>query len=112
VSKSKQRGTAFETLVLQQFKEHYPSAIRSPLSGAADRGDIYIFEENRYAIECKNVARMDLSGWVGEAEVEAANAGKQVGVVVHKRKGKGQPAEQYVTMTLGSFLTLVAPKED
>ena len=109
MSKSKQKGTAFETLVLGLIKHHYPLAKRAALEGALDISDFYIPGEHRFILEAKNVARMNLAGWHGEAVVEARNAGVPAGFVVHKRVGKGQPEDQWVTGTLGDFLELVAP---
>ncbi|MDQ3224317.1 MAG: hypothetical protein M3Q75_12730 [Gemmatimonadota bacterium] len=50
---------------------------------------------------------MDLPGWLRQARVEAGNAGVPYGVVVHKRRGKAEPALQFVTLELGDFLRLV-----
>jgi hypothetical protein len=52
---------------------------------------------------------MSLGVWVAEAEVEAENLGVSYGVVVHKRRGKTDPGEQFVTMPLRTFLEFVAP---
>ena len=81
-----------------------------------DVGDIYLPTEGRFILELKNVSRQDLPGWVAEAQCEAINydksvvgksSGRCIGVVVHKRKGKGDPAQQWVTMELGDFMDLV-----
>jgi hypothetical protein len=68
----------------------------------------------RLVLEAKNVSRMNLGGWVQEAEVEAANYATHRGLdpddvhwaVVHKRKGKGV-AKSYVTLSLDEFLRLL-----
>ena len=54
----------------------------------------------------ENVARLDLSGWVDEARVEAGNADAIAGIVLHKRRGKGKFLDQYVTMTVRDLLAL------
>ena len=79
-------------------------------SGSKDRGDIsgVLIRGKRAVIECKDHTRTDLAGWLKEAEVERGNDDASFGVVVHKRKGVGDPSEQYVTMTLRTFASLVA----
>jgi len=81
---------------------------RAPLRGTGDRGDIagLVSPFGRVVVECKNVARMDLAGWVDEAGVERGNADAIAGVVIHKRRGKGGVMEQYVTMSVRDFLAL------
>lgn len=81
-----------------------------PKNGTNDRGDIGGVRTIRgcdVVIEVKNRARMELAGWVDEAEVERGNADAGGGVVVHKRKGKGAAGDQYVTMTLDTFAWLL-----
>ncbi len=109
MSASKAKGTAFETLVLGAVQQYRPQARRSPAAGNQDVGDIYIPGEERFVLECKNVKATDLSGWLAEAREEAdrANGTASGAVVVHKRRGKGDAFDQYVTLTLGDFLDLV-----
>src|SRR5881398_1255336 len=71
-------------------------------TGRNDKGDIrgVKISGQRVAVEVKHVAKLNLAGWVTEAEVERGNLDAIAGVVVHKRKGKGPASmgEQYVTM--------------
>lgn len=79
-------------------------------TGAKDCGDIAgvrTIRGARVVLEAKNVARMDLSGWLREAAVEAANDDAAIAAVIHKRRGVADPAEQYVTMTLDTFAALL-----
>ena len=84
---------------------------RRARNGSKDRGDVGGVRciAGRVVIECKDVHKMSLSGWVNEAETERGNDDAAVGVVVHKRTGKGakQMGEQYVTMTLADFAVLL-----
>ena len=112
MNRSKQKGTAMETLVTNYLRQEWDAHIhRRALTGSADQGDIGGFElgpnGKELAIEVKNCAKLALAEWVGEAQAEAINAGAVAGIVVHKRKGKGQPEDQYVTMTLGDFVTIL-----
>lgn len=81
-----------------------------PKNGTNDRGDIggvRTIRGSDVVIEVKNHNRMDLAGWVDEAEVERGNADAGGGVVCHKRKGRGAAGDQYVTMTLDTFAWLL-----
>lgn len=107
MSASKQKGTAYETSLLPLLSEYYPGAHRRVLSGNKDKGD-FVLPGAPYALEAKNVRAMSLGTWVDEAEVEAKNLGVPFGVVVHKRRGKTDPAKQFVTMSLEAFLKLTS----
>lgn len=111
-NRSKQKGTDFESLIRDYLKVAWSDIVeRMPLSGTDDRGDISNFRvgnsQHKIAIECKNVRILDLAGWLREAQEEAVNYGAVAGVVCHKRKGKGQADDQYLTMTLSDFLTIL-----
>jgi hypothetical protein len=110
VSRSKAKGTSFERLTADGFAGALDDdrIDRAPLRGDGDRGDIAGLRSpfGKVVVECKNVARMDLAGWVDEARVEAGNADAIAGVVLHKRRGKGQFLDQYVTMTVRDLLAL------
>lgn len=59
-------------------------------------------------IECKDYAgKSDLPKWYREAETERANKGAAFGVVVWKRRGTADPAEQHVSMTLGTLVAIL-----
>lgn len=112
-NRSKQKGTDFESLIRDYLKEAWSDIVeRMPLSGTDDRGDISNFRvggnsQHKIAIECKNVRSLSLAGWVKEAQDEAVNYGAVAGIVVHKRERKGQAGDQYLTMTLSDFLTIL-----
>lgn len=110
MSRSKQKGTSFESSLLPLLQAFYPGAERRALTGAKDKGD-YILPGASFALEAKNHKAMDLAGWLAEAQVEAANLGVAHGVVVHKRRGKAAAEEQYVTLRLEDFLELVRRRE-
>lgn len=83
---------------------------RRSKNGAQDRGDITgvkTIRGGRVVIECKNTTRLDLPGWLREAEVERGNDDAVIGVVAHKRHGSANPADQYVSMDLETFARLL-----
>ena len=107
MNRSKAKGTNFERLIADCLAQHLDDRIdRAPLRGSADRGDIANVRSpfGKVAIECKAVARLDLAGWVGEAETARGNLDGIAGFVIHKRRGKGDPLDQYVTGTVRDFL--------
>lgn len=110
MSKQRQKGTSFERLIADGLAGALDDdrIDRSPLHGSGDRGDIANLRSpfGKIAVECKNVAKMNLSGWVDEADVERGNADAIAGVVVHKRVRHGKFLDQYVSMTMRDFLAL------
>ncbi|UAJ79977.1 hypothetical protein IT072_02550 [Leifsonia sp. ZF2019] len=112
MNRNKARGTAFETLITRALQDAFPDddrIDRAPLRGAKDEGDIRGVRSpfGRVVIECKNHNRLELAAWVDEAEVERGNADAIAGAVVHKRRGKGQALDQYVTMTVRDLVALL-----
>lgn len=109
---AKAAGTRFESSIAAYLRNHLDDdrIERRAKTGAKDRGDISGVRTphgGRVVIECKNVSRSALAGWVAEAEIERGNDDALVGVVAHKRHGVGDPADQYVTMTLADFVALL-----
>lgn len=103
---SKDKGTAFETLVVGGFHDMgFPYAERRAQRGNHDGGDIAGIPG--VVLECKAVARLDLSGWLREVATEVVNAGADLGAVVVKRKGTRNPGEQYVVLDFATFCLLL-----
>lgn len=106
MSKSRAKGTAAETAVVRWLREHgFPFAERRALHGRDDRGDIAGIAG--VALEVKNCARMELAAWMDEAKAEGSNADAPIFAVVHKRRGKGDPGDWFVTMPLSVFAEVV-----
>lgn len=110
MTRSMAKGSAFERLIADYLAIEVDDRIdRRVKTGASDKGDIGGLRHHghRIAIECKNHAAMNLAGWVDEARSEATNDGAMLGVVVHKRRGKGRAGDQYVTLTLSDLVKLL-----
>lgn len=106
---AKAAGSRFERLIADCLARLIDDRIdRRVKTGNKDRGDIggWRFGGHRLVVECKDVARLDLSGWVDEAEVERGNDDALAGFVIHKRRGHGDPLDQYVTCTLRDLIAL------
>lgn len=61
----------------------------------------------RIVIEAKNTSRINLGSWMNEAHTAMGNDDAGLGIIVHKRHGKGQPGDQWVTMTLDDLIALI-----
>ena len=83
---------------------------RRPKMGAKDRGDIAAVRVHgqRVVIECKDTALLQIGPWLNEAEIERGNDDALLGLVVAKRHGKGNPADQLVVMTLADLVALMS----
>lgn len=109
---AKAAGRGFERLVANFLRAVLGDdrIDRRVKTGAKDLGDIAgvrTIRGGRVVIECKDVARPDLPGWLRQAEKERENDEAVIGVVVHKKRGTTDPAAQYVTMTLEAFAILL-----
>lgn len=107
---AKKAGAQFERDVADYLNVHVDDRIdRRVKTGANDKGDIagVRVHGERMVIECKNAARISLGTWANEAEVERVNDKALTTAIVHKRHGKGQPGDQWVTLTLRDLVALI-----
>lgn len=107
---ARKAGSAFETLVAGYLATHVDDRVeRRARTGSKDRGDISGLRHmgERIVVEVKNCHRLDLAGWLAEAEVERGNDDAVAALVIHKRHGKANPAEQLVTLRLVDFVALL-----
>jgi hypothetical protein len=106
VSAAKAKGTAWETAVVNTLRDYLSHRVeRRTLSGSKDRGDIAGLPD--VVIECKNAAKVDLAGWLDEANTERRNADAMVGAVWFKRRGKSSPRDGYVLLDGDTFMFLL-----
>jgi len=106
MSKSKQKGTAAETAVvnwlLSKGRKHVE---RRSLNGVNDRGDIAGVPG--VVLEIKNCAKIELSAWLKELEAEMINDKADTGVVIHKKKGTTDVGLWYATMPVSVWFKLI-----
>jgi hypothetical protein len=110
-SSAKAAGSSHEKTTADAFAWHLKDdrIERRVTNGAKDRGDIggvRTRDGQRLVVECKNTATLSLAAWVREAQQEAINDNALAGIVVHKRRGKADPLDQYVTMTMRELLLI------
>lgn len=112
MSAAQRKGSTFEKSIADYLAIQLQDdrIERRVTNGAKDRGDIGGVRLNghRIVIECKNHNRLNLAGWVDEAQTEAGNDDAILGAVIHKRRGNAKPGEQYVTITVDDLITLLA----
>lgn len=110
VNRSKAKGTAAETAVVRFLQAiGFIHTERRTLAGINDRGDIAGIPG--VVIEVKNCAKQELGAWVAEAERERDNDRATLGVVWHKRRGKADPADWFVTMSGAQFAALLREQQ-
>lgn len=106
MSRSKDKGTAWETAICRYLAEHgFPNVERRALTGSQDRGDIAGVPG--WVLEAKNCSTASLGVWMDEALVEQANDGADYSAVWHHRRGYASPAAGFVTMSGAAFVRLI-----
>lgn len=114
MSKEAKKGAAFESQIAGYMARrlHDGRIERRVKNGIHDRGDIagVRIRGRRTVIECKCCKRMELAGWLQEAEAERGNDDAEYGIVIHKRKGCGEKSlgRSYATMELDTLLAIIA----
>ena len=107
---AKKAGTTFERQVADYLAQHVDDRIdRRAKIGSKDRGDIAGVRiwGQRLVLECKNTTRLNLAGWMNQAEIERGNDDALAGLIIHKRHGNNQPGDQWVTTTLRELTALL-----
>ena len=104
-SSSRRKGSRAEVAVVHALRRAGWDAetSRNALEGRRTGDDIVW--NGPASIEVKDHARMDLAGWLGQAQ---DNAGNRPAVVWHKKRGTADAEGWYVTMSGEDFLSLIA----
>lgn len=101
MSKERQKGTAWETDIVDYARPYFPHVKRT---GSANFGAGDIDLAPGVVIEAKNVQRIDLAAIVDQAEAARQRVGGDIAAAWVKRRGKASPGEAYVLMTGAQFL--------
>jgi hypothetical protein len=104
-STAKAKGAATEQAFCDYLSAWVPHVERRHLSGAFDRGDIAGVPG--VVFEVKSGARMALSTWLAELEVEMVNDGADTGAVVVRPKGKPRPEDWFAALPLPLYVQLL-----
>lgn len=107
MSKSSRKGYDAEHAVEAWLSSRGFPCYRPRAGSQQDRGDLLGLP---FVLSVKNHARMELAEWVDGAARMARNWREHPGLAVvwHKRRGKGHPADWYVTMTGADFINLIS----
>lgn len=107
---AKAAGSRFERIIADSLALHVDDRIdRRVKTGAKDRGDIggWRFAGRRIVAELKDYGgQFKVGPWLNEAEVERGNDDADVGLVIAKRRGFGDPLDQVVLMTVRDLIAL------
>ncbi|MFE6518846.1 hypothetical protein [Streptomyces sp. NPDC057748] len=102
---SKQKGTAWESLIVGYLREHHNDRThRNVQMGRLDIGDIAGYY--LHALEAKAEKEIKLPSYVAQANREAVNAGQPFGCAVVKRRMKGV-ADGYVVRDVTTDVRLM-----
>lgn len=110
---AKAAGSTFERLIADYLKLALDDdrIDRKVRTGASDKGDIAnvrTFLNGRVTLELKDYGgQLKPSEWVNEVERERVNDDGALGIVVAKRRGNASPSDQFVLMTMKTFVLLL-----
>lgn len=99
----REKGSRAERAVAAFMREWGWEAETTRAQNGTRRGDD-IATNAPVSIEVKDQGRMDLSGWLRQAQ---DNCGDNPAVVWHKKRGASNPAHWYVTMDGKDFMRLL-----
>lgn len=113
---AKQAGARFERSIADYLRDNLDDRIdRKVRTGARDTGDIANVRDShnrRIVIETKDYGgKLNLPQWTKEAHTEADNDDAHVGLVIAKRRGTTNPADQWVAMTVNDLIQLLTPPQ-
>jgi hypothetical protein len=102
---SRDKGARYERKVAGFLRDRLGIHAERRLDQWRDSGDDIDHDfEGWLSIEAKDVAANSLGVWVDQA---IRSAGPRLGVVFHHRRGNGDPARDFVTMSGEDFVALV-----
>jgi hypothetical protein len=108
---ARKAGTSFETLVANYFARMVDARIeRRSRNGSKDRGDLSGLRHmgERVVVECKDYGgRIEVGPWLTEADIERLHDDATAALVIAKRRGKADPGDQIVIMTLADLVALL-----
>lgn len=107
----KAKGSAWERAVTEYLRARGLRVQRIPAGATDDEGDLFVSDPSWPAIQCKNHATFDLSGWVRDAEQQAINANRNTGIVWAKKRGTTDPGRCYVIMTGDALMVLMGGEQ-
>jgi hypothetical protein len=106
-SASRRKGNRAEVEVVRVLRDAGYTAETSRSARGGFQSGEDIISDFPASIEVKNQARLDLAGWWAQAEYQANG---RPAAVIHKRVGKGQAEDWWVTMDVKTLLRLLSER--
>jgi len=99
------RGRRWEKAIVDYLRPHLgrQNVVKPRQEGYIDVGDVHA---SPFVLQAKDEASHNFSGYINDAEKQAAAAEEDFGVAVVKRRNYG-PGKAYVIHTFASFTRLV-----
>lgn len=105
---SKRKGSAAEVAVRDYLRTNgWPHTERLPSDGIHDRGDITGIPDWTIEVKATKDVAAGINQGLAELAVERANAGTRHGLLIVKRRTKGNPADWLAVMRLEDALPLM-----
>ena len=101
---SRKKGRLWQT-VCRQWWEQTHGCVEAGGAGI-ESTDLILLTQPVVSIECKNQTALDLAGWVDQAVRQAPR--NAIPAVMHKRRGRGDIGDCYVTMRAEDFRRLLS----
>lgn len=106
---SRRKGNRAEVEVVNTLRRYGYDVQTSRAARGGYQSGADIVGDFPASIEVKNQARLDLAGWWAQAEYQSNG---EPAVVIHKRVGKSDPDDWWVTMDLRTLVRLLTQKLD
>ena len=101
---SRRKGQRAELAVAKMLRA-FGWAARTSRSVQGVQGGADLITDCPLSLEVKDHARMELAAWLDQAVAQARPGAP--GVVLHKRRGKGDPGDWYATLRAADLIALV-----
>lgn len=108
---SRSRGNRAEVAVVAALNRlGIPAVTSRNARGGGQQGVDIICPDLPVSVEVKDQSRDALPGWLDQARAQADDTAP--GAVIHKRRGRANAEEWFVTLQLGDFVRLVSDVGD
>lgn len=103
---AKAKGRATENIHVEYLKENgVLHAERRRLKGVLDEGDVTGWPG--VCVEVKSGAKVNISGWLSQLEVEMENSNAETGYVAVRPKGKPKAEDWYAVLPMPVLMDLM-----
>lgn len=107
---NKAKGDRFEAALRDYLAAEGFSVDRTRAGYERDHGDLHIHDgygNHRAIVQAKNVKAWNIAGWLRQLREQLAAGRGEHGVLVVKRPGVADPAQQYAIVEFGEYARLL-----